>query len=491
MNFLNELDWVRENSGNKGSERAFLVSNFTKAPCDLLVIPKSRGIEYRVEFLNKHSSPEKTEFMNNEGYIIPRDSVYSISVKWSDSAEAPSHAELASLGFSVSPFEAEQSIDVWDAPIGAFSLTPYLCGLKIRETVKENMRAISPFGEYGHQSMTVFKNGKGYTAFTANSITMKEYDENTFSRLAVYDIDEPQNAHFYTVAAKGVNGNIRIDGVSSLVSIVDAGENLVFNCYGFVNGVITEFQRVFDPETETFGELRVCKILKDGVSHDFTNENIAKLFGAEYGLTKIEIEMGVGPYFKYEGEWYTWLFTGSKRFSGILLKTVDFLNFEFVMIPEECRGTKCEIISYLFGEHLYVAFRREYLMQRLEVVKYDMKTLKPLERIVLKDTAMRPYFYEYNGELYLIHSPHARHYTSIVKLSTERRFLMSRCVASIENFHMCTPCALMHEGELYLTFSARHGSYSQIFISHFSPEMPYTEEEVNGAFLKFMEKELK
>ena len=66
-----------------------------------------------------------------------------------------------------------------------------------KDAIKENMKAVSPFGEYGHQSMTVIKNGKGYTVYTANNVTMKEYDKNTFSRLAVYDISEPQKARFY------------------------------------------------------------------------------------------------------------------------------------------------------------------------------------------------------------------------------------------------------------------------------------------------------
>jgi len=408
-------------------------------------------------------------------------------VKFKDTNKAPTLDELIEIEISISPYEANQCVDVWDAPIGSFALTPYFCGLKIAQTVKKNMKPISPFGEYGHQSMTVIKDGKGYTVFTANSTTMKEYDENTYSRLAVYQLDTPDAAQFYTIAAKGDNGGICIDGVSSLVSIVDNGDVLVCNCYGFINGIITEFRRAFDVKAEKFGELEICTISNGKSKLPFTNESIAELFGAEYGLTKIETEMGVGPYFKYNGEWFTWLYTGSKRFSGILLKTANFLDFESVMAPEECRGTKCEIIPYLFKDCMYVAFRRDYNMQRLEVVKYDMKTLKPLESIVLKDTAMRPYFYEYADELYLIHSPHVRHYTSIIKLSTQRRFLMSKPIANIENVHICTPCPVMYKGELYLTFSAKHGSYSQIFISHFSPEMPFTENEINEKLLNFIE----
>jgi hypothetical protein len=425
--------------------------------------------------------------MHDEGYIVPRSSFYALEIRYTDSNKAPTLEELKELGFTVTPFEASQNIDVFDAPLGSFSLAPYMSGLKMAKTIKENMKAISPFGEYGHQSMTVFINGKGYTVYTANNITMKEYDCNTFSRLAVYDIDEPEKARFFTVAKQGDNGGIKIDGVSSLVSIVYDGEKLACNCYGFVNGIITEFYRAFDIEKEEFGELQVCKIIKGDQVRDFTNRSIEELFGAEYGLTKMKLEMGVGPYFKYEDEWYTWLYTGDKRFCGILLKTRDFKNYEFVMVPEEPRGTNCEIIPYFFKGYLYVAFRRDYRLQRLEVVKYDMKGLRPLESIVLKDTAMRPYFYEYNDELYLIHSPHLRHYTSIVKLSTDRLFRMSKPVASIENMHICTPCPIMYKGELYLTFSSRQGSYSQIFISHVSPKIPYTEEQVGDAFLKLIE----
>lgn len=488
MNNITDLNWEIKLTNAGG---AVLASGFVKTPCDLLVTPKSNRIEYKVNCLNRDSSITGSGFLHNEGYVIARGSLYALEVKYTDTDTPPSFEELVSLGFSVMPYEPNQNVDVWDAPLGSFSLTPYFCGLKIAKTIKENMKAISPFGEYGHQSMTVLKNGKGYTVFTANNITMKEYDCYTFSRLAVYDIDAPENATFYTVAQKGDNGKITIDGVSSLVSMVDDGKNLICHCYGFVNGVVTEFRRVFDIEAGAFGELEVCKIAKDGVIYDLTSKTIADLFGAEYGLTKIDIEMGVGPFIQYNGEWLTWLYTGFKRFSGLLLKTRDFLHFEFVMAPEECRGTKCEIIPHLFKDHMYVAFRRDYDFQRLEVVKYNLKTLKPVESIVLKDTAMRPYFYEYKDELYLIHSPHARQYTSIVKLSTERHFRMSRCIASIENLHICTPCPILYKNELYITFSSKQGSYSQIFIAHFSPEMPYSEEEVNNALLQFIEKETK
>ena len=495
MNFFNELEW-KKGSGRDNytiiqtEKNTLLISDFVKAPCDLLVIPKSARIEYKVDYPADKAVVPAPGFMRNRGYVISKGFVFGLQVRYTDSDKAPEISELASLGFTLKPCEPNQTVDIWDAPVGLFSLTPYFNGLKIKETIKQNMKPISPFGEYGHQSMTVLKGGKGYTIFTANNVTMKEYDCHTFARFAVYDIEEPEKAKFYTVAAMGENGNIIIDGVASLTSLVDNGENIVCHCYGFVGGVITEFRRIFDIESESFGELEVCKIVHNGKEYDFTNKTIAELFGAEYGLTEVYSEIGIGPYFKYNDEWYTWAYTGSSRFCGILLKTRDFLKFEFVMIPDECRGTKCEIIPYLFKDCMYVAFRRDYNFQRLEVVKYDMKTLTPLESIVLRDTSMRPYFYEYKDRLFLLHSPFVRMNTSIVELSAERRFLNSRPLASIENFHICTPCPVVYNNELYLTFSSRQGSYSQIFISHFSPEMPYSQEQVDSAFLKFIDQEL-
>ena len=495
MEFLNELKWAKGSGRDKDGKAltgnsTLLISDFIKAPCDLLIIPGDSRVEYKIDYPSDKSVVPAPGFLRNKGYVINCGFVFGLQIRFADSDKAPETEELEKLGFTIKMCSPNQCVDIWDVPVGSFSLVPYFNGLKIKEKIKENMKPISPFGEYGHQSMTVLKNGKGYTIFTANNVTMKEYDCHTFTRFAVYDIDEPEKARFYTVAAMGENGNITIDGVASLASLVDNGENIVCHCYGFVDGVITEFRRIFDIETETFGELEVCKILHEGRTYDFTNKTIFELFGAKYGLTDVYSEIGIGPYFRYNDEWYTWAYTGSSRFCGILFKTRDFLTFEFVMIPDESRGTKCEIIPYLYKDWMFVAFRRDYNFQRLEIVKYDMKTLLPLESIVLRDTAMRPYFYEYKGRLFLLHSPYARMNTSIVELSAERRFLNSKPVASIENFHICTPCPVVYNDELYLTFSSRQGSHSQIFISHFSPEMSYSEEQISSAFLKLLDNEI-
>ncbi len=488
MNIYNQLTWKKITNTENGKE--YLISDIAVAENNLKIIPKSERIEYTVEYLNRKNRVEYERVYTGEGCIIYKDSIYSIKIRFIDCDKAPEAYEVLQLGFTIMPYEAKDSIDVWDTPFGSFTLTPYLNGLKIAKTLKENMKRISPDGEYGHQTTTIIKNGVAYTVFTANNITLKEYDCNTFSNLAVYDVSNPENARFFTVAKQGVNGNITIDGVSSLVSMVEYGNDLVCHCYGFIDGVITEFRRVFDTEKECFGELEICKITKDGTAYDFTNENVLKLLGAEYGLVKIGVEFGFGNYFKCNDEWYCWLITGTPNFCGVLLKTKDLMNFEFVMVPDKCRGTNCEIVSYLFKDYLYVAYRHIYQAQRLEVVKYDMRSLRAVESIVLKDTAMRPYFYEYNNELYLVHATHTRSNTSIIKLSTEKFLLASKCVAEIENLDLNTPCPVIYNNELYITFTSNKTGYSQIYISHFSPDMPYSDEQVNNAVLKLLEKEL-
>ena len=86
MNFLSEFNWTkgsgRDKDGNVLTENsALLVSDFVKAPCDLLIIPGDSRVEYKIDYPSDKSVVPAPGFLRNKGYVINCGFVFGLRLR--------------------------------------------------------------------------------------------------------------------------------------------------------------------------------------------------------------------------------------------------------------------------------------------------------------------------------------------------------------------------------------------------------------------------
>ena len=469
--------------GTGQSFGARLISDYATAKEDTFISCDSPDLEFNIVYEDKTSSG----FLKQRGYLVIKDKKYRFMLRMSDTTKSlisPYDPILNFLKIEERTFESAVNLD--DRPVGKYKITPYINGLDLREQLLANEINLTETEAYAHASSMVIKGTTAYVANIANTQTKAEFDEYVFIRLTVFDINSPTQKTNYVVAAKGVYTNIELTGVCSCVGIVENGDNLNIVFYSIVNGKVTELHRSFNTITSTFSDISICRFAIEGTQYDFTNTNIDSFIGSKYALLPVGFEMAMETFSFYNGYWYTWLCSGaSGEFDGVLFKTSDFINYEFVLVPEFRTKADCEIMNYYFDGYLYSAYRRHYKDNSLLLAKFDLVKKKCVDRIVLPDCGSRPNFYEFNNELYLVHSTYVRRNTSFVKINTTR-LIESLPIASIEDFTFSYFSPVVKNGVLYFSYSSGGAQYGAVKFSHCNANMTYSSVSVGDKLLNLI-----
>ena len=469
--------------GSEQSYGARLISDYATAKEDTFISCISPSLEFNIVYDDATSSG----FLKQRGYLVAKDKKYRFMLRMSDTTKSlisPYDPILNFLKIEERTFESAVNLD--DRPVGKYKIAPYINGWDLREQLSANEINLTETEAYAHASSMVIKGTTAYVANIANTQTKAEFDEYVFIRLTVFDINSPTQKTNYVVAAKGVYTNVELTGVCSCVGIVENGDNLNIVFYSIVNGKVTELHRSFNTITSTFSDISICRFTVEGTRYDFTNTNIDSIIGAKYALLPIGFEMAMETFSFYNGYWYTWLCSGaSGEFDGILFKTSDFINYEFVLVPEFRTKADCEIMNYYFDGYLYSAYRRHYKDNSLLLAKFDLVKKKCVDRIVLPDCGSRPNFYEFNNELYLVHSTYVRRNTSFVKINTTR-LIESLPIASIEDFTFSYFSPVVKNGVLYFSYSSGGAQYGAVKFSHCNANVSYSSESVGDKLLNLI-----
>lgn len=379
-------------------------------------------------------------------------------------------------------------VTIADEPINYYRLTPYINGIYNIDQLKTNAVGVTSNNEYAHQPTSIKKGDIIYVVYVCNTTTMQESDENTFVRLSVFDIKNPNNVQNYDIAKKSTIGDIHLDSLCSLATMTENGESLIIHFYSITNGKAILYNRTFNTTTNALSEIKKCKLIINNQTYDFDTSALYDNLSSKYGYKYFNFDFGLSEHRYYNGYWYAWAFTGSVTgFDGMLFKTSDFVNYTFVSTPKIKTNARYEISCYIMNGYLYSAFRKDYTDRRLLVTKMDMNTFNVVDYIVLEDCSMRPVFFVDESEnLYLIHSPLGRNHTSIMKV--DKNILRdSICIKNIEKFLLNTPYAIINQNELILLYSTVGSKgYSRIDFSKCTFGNQYSNEDVNRAFLKLM-----
>lgn len=466
--------------GSGQSYGARLISDYQTYDGDVFISCTDSTLQFNVVF----DAGVSSGFLTQKSYRIPAGKRHRLMLRYTNTLNSlvyPDANLLSSLIFKSQQYDTVIAIN--DRPIGKYAITPFINGAELRNQLTTNETTLTESEAYAHGSSMVIVGSTAYVASIANTQTKAEFDEYVFVRLTVFDINTPTTKTNYVVAAKGIYGAIELQGVCSCVGITANGDNLHIVFYSLVNGEVTELHRAFNITSSVFGDISVCNFKYGDMTYGFTAANIDAAIGSKYSILPIGFEMAMETFSYYNGYWYTWLCSGAPgEFNGMLFKTSDFINYDFVLAPDFRTKADCEIMNYYFDGHLYSAFRRNYSDNSLLVAKFNLTTKKCVDKIVLPDCGSRPNFYEFNNELYLIHSTYVRRNTSIVKIHTTR-LVESLPIASIEDFTFNYFSPIVKDGVVYFSYSSSGVQYGAIKFSRFNATMAHNSESVGQKLL--------
>lgn len=355
-------------------------------------------------------------------------------------------------------------------------LVPSLVGANISNDIRNTASAITTTeNEFAHASIFKIIGDKGYVVYMSNTETKVEFDENCYIRLAVFDMNNISNITKYTVADKNTNP---INGRCAGVSMTEKNNLLNIVFFGLVNNIPTLFKRIFNPETNSFSDLEICKLTYNEKQYDFNATNFHATIGKDYGLTYPSIEINIINMVLYQDYYYTWMCTYDV-FTGALLKTKDFTNYQLVYVPNFKTFGNCEITSCIQGSYMYVAIREDYYRKRMYLLKYSLSENTVVDKCEIKDASSRPFFFKKNNDVYLFHNVTNRADVEILKINQD--FLQGyEHFANITTHNFNYFSFAEYNSRIYTAYSNSH----RIVISNFSMEYTYDRYSVGNKLIK-------
>lgn len=366
------------------------------------------------------------------------------------------------------------------------------------ETQKTIKRITKSNIQYAHMGQLVIKDGICYATFIQNpGDDGEEHDSSTSGIiLAVFSLEQAMSENFdaekdivyYPIGGKGdICAGYKAKSIFKDNSMCLIGKQL-YICFSFITEDDTShiFCKTFDISTNSW--IRESKIVLryKNQDYDFSDTSLNIIYrdkGLEpRALGLIEL---VSAWSEYNGEYYATGITIETPNNGFVVKTSDFCTMELVdVIPFNDMGT-AEVASYVYKDRLFVACRQDYGIPYIYLGALNLKTMLWEEYSKIPDGNSRPWFFEYKGELYLLHTVEEmeRRYTNVSSvrvLDSSYKFYFEQhpieVMATIKNcgFYYATA---EYKGEIYYIATKDTESFGKLCLRFFD------EDEVNQKLL--------
>ena len=314
------------------------------------------------------------------------------------------------------------------------SITKSVNSVIATEFTQKSLKRITPESiVYGHMGQMVIKDGICYTSFIQNPGNDGEAHFSGTSEivLAFFPLERALADDFNIesdIAVRRIGGSgdsfagRRAMSIYKDNSMCIVGDK-IFICFSFITDDCKTrlFSAVYDIESDSFGEEKEIKLSYRDKVYDFTDQTIDKIYEDNMleRRAKGMIEI-VSSWNEYNGEYYaTGIFSDTAN-NGFVVKTSDFSMFTLVDVLAFNDMGSAEIASYIYKNRLYVACRQHYGIPYMYINYYDLERKMWGMPYKIADGNVRPWFFEYKGELYLLNTidEYNRLYTNISKVRT-------------------------------------------------------------------------
>ncbi len=274
-----------------------------------------------------------------------------------------------------------------------------------------------------HVSTFMVIDGIIYMTYYANTQNAAENPENQTARLVYCPADAPEKKTFLDIQSVGdICSGETVHLVYDTILARKDEDTLFILWTAKVGAVYYRLYRPFSLSTKTLGEIGVNRLQVGNVVNDFSTTGILSgLASNGIGCKQMYSDIGIMQKFTSRVEngvtcFYTGAYSGD---CNMLIKTKDYITWEYVSQPSFPNLSKWENAVYVLGNKCY------YFVRQHDSTKYGFLTAYDLEKdtwetpVLVEDCQSRSDFILFGGQLYLFHAPIDREHIGILKIDTD------------------------------------------------------------------------
>ena len=261
-----------------------------------------------------------------------------------------------------------------------------------------------------------------YFTYYANTRSSVEKPSEQTARFGFCNLDTPNNKTFYDLQDVGEMFNgYSIQEIYDTILLTKDDNILYLMWTAKYNNNYARLYRTYNISTGELSEISINQFKVGTDTGDFTvssmktllnNNNIDyKTMSDDIGIMQrltSRVENGVTYY-------YTGCYVG---YFNCIIKSTDLITWEYVSAPTFSNDSQWENTVYVIGDNAYYFCRQTTDNPYGFLTKYDIVNKVWAEPMLINDCQSRSDFFEYNGQLMLLHAPVERGFLSLLQINT-------------------------------------------------------------------------
>lgn len=274
-----------------------------------------------------------------------------------------------------------------------------------------------------HVSTFVVIGDTVYMTYYANTKEPSEDPNHQTARFVYCPIDDTDHKTFLEIQSAGDEfSGKKVNMVYDTILMQKDDDTIYIMWTARVEENYYRFYRSFAVSTKTLGEVRVNHFKVGNIVNDFSTSGIKSALAANgIGCKTMYSDIGIMQKLSSRTEdEETYYYTGA--YSGdftCIIKSKDFITWEYVSQPDFINQSKWENATYVIGNKCFYFVRQNESCHYGFLTAYDLLNKKWEKPVIVADCQSRADFIVYNGGLYLFHAPIDRKHIGIIKVDTE------------------------------------------------------------------------
>ena len=256
--------------------------------------------------------------------------------------------------------------------------------------------------------------------YYANIRSAAEDPENQTARLAYCPVSEPEHKTFLDIQSVGDTcSGQRVNLVYDTILARKDADTLYILWTAEIGKNYYRLYRPFSISQKKLGEVGVNRLKVGNTVNDFSASGICSAL-AENGIGRKKMYADIGIMQKFTSReedgtlyWYTGAYSGD---FNMLIKSRDFITWEYVSQPSFPNLSKWENAAYVLGDRCYYFVRQHDTTGYGFLTAYDLVNDTWETPVLVEDCQSRSDFILYNGQLYLFHAPIDREHIGILRI---------------------------------------------------------------------------